>query len=312
MSTPVFTVLMPVVRAPVLLPFAINSVLAQTRRDFELFIICDGAPPETTAAAVDAAKIDPRVRAFSFPKGEGHGEAYRHAALEYAAGTLICQIADDDLWFPDHLEQMALLLSEVEFGNLLHTYIGSDGRPNVIFANLAQPFVRDRMMSEPFNVFGPTVSGYRLSTYRRLPVGWSAAPPGVWSDLGMWRKFLALPGVAVGTRFSITSLHFPNSSRRGWSIEKRREEVAGYAERMSSPQARDQLQQLAFCAAADERATLDASLAAALREKADLAAGLCSARRQQKHASGRAAAIEMSTSWRITAPLRWLARVLRS
>ena len=65
----------------------------------------------------------------------------------------------------------------------------------------------------------------------------------------------------------------------------RGDEVAGYAERISSPQARDQLQQGALCAAADEGATLDASLAAALREKADLAAGLCSARRQRKHES---------------------------
>jgi hypothetical protein len=41
MSEPTFTILMSVVRPPVLMPFAIQSVLNQTRQDFELFIVCD-------------------------------------------------------------------------------------------------------------------------------------------------------------------------------------------------------------------------------------------------------------------------------
>ena len=41
-----------------MLPFAIESVLAQSVHEFELLIICDGAPPETIACARDYAGRD--------------------------------------------------------------------------------------------------------------------------------------------------------------------------------------------------------------------------------------------------------------
>ena len=46
MTAPTFTILLPVNRPPALLKYAVRSVQAQERQDFELFIICDGAPPE--------------------------------------------------------------------------------------------------------------------------------------------------------------------------------------------------------------------------------------------------------------------------
>src|SRR6202035_4475341 len=85
-SMPRFTVLLPVHRPPALLPFAIETVLAQEVDDFELFVICDGAPAETAACARDYARRDKRVRVFTFAKGERHGEAYRHQALTQAGG----------------------------------------------------------------------------------------------------------------------------------------------------------------------------------------------------------------------------------
>ncbi|MFX5574594.1 glycosyltransferase, partial [Acinetobacter baumannii] len=66
---------------PDLIPFAIDSVLGQTRRDFEPFIICDGAPDTTVAAVAAAAARAGPIQVLSHPQGERHGEAYRHRAL---------------------------------------------------------------------------------------------------------------------------------------------------------------------------------------------------------------------------------------
>jgi glycosyltransferase involved in cell wall biosynthesis len=252
MSDPTFTILMPVLRTPELMRFAIGSVLSQTRGDFELFIVADGAPPETITAAEDASARDGRVRVFPFSKGERHGEAHRHTALQAARGRYICGICDDDIWFPEHLEEMSALLEEFEFGHVLHINILSDGRPYVALADLADPGIRDRMASEVFNVFGPTSAGYRMETYRRLPIGWSPAPEGFPTDLAMWRKFLALPGIASGTRFALTSLAFATAHRRSWSLERRSEEIAHYADLIKTSEGRDRIRQQAWSELARE------------------------------------------------------------
>ena len=66
--SPLFSVLLPITRPPVLLPFAIESVLEQSIADFELLVICDGAPPETVACGGAYAKSDAREGAL-LPKG---------------------------------------------------------------------------------------------------------------------------------------------------------------------------------------------------------------------------------------------------
>ena len=82
-----------------MLPFAIESVLAQSVLEFELFIICDGAPAlYSVACARDFACLDTRVKVFPFPKGQRHGEAHRDTVLGRAAGRYVAQIADDYLW----------------------------------------------------------------------------------------------------------------------------------------------------------------------------------------------------------------------
>jgi hypothetical protein len=236
---PAFTILLPVHRPPSMLPCAITSVLGQTRPDFELFVICDGAPPETAACACGFAAADARIRVFVHPKGERHGEIYRDHALRTARGQYVCQIADDDLWFPHHLEEMALLLGQVEFGNVLQVNINGSGKIICQLGDLAREDVRRALLTKRANFFGPTSAGYRLETYRRLPVGWSPAPPDLWTDLFMWRKFLSLPGITSATRFSVTGVHLGASSRGGMSDQARAEENWQMLESIQDPMRRD-------------------------------------------------------------------------
>lgn len=243
LAAPTFTILLPVHRRPMVLPYAITTVLEQTRQDFELFVICDGAPPETAACAQEFAARDSRIRVFVHSKGERSGELYRDQALRSAHGQYVCQIADDDLWFPNHLDEMAILLGQVEFGNVLQITARRDGFMYCHLGDLARAGIRRSMLAQKANFFGPTAAGYRLATYRRLPVGWSPAPPETWPDLYMWRKFLSLPDIVCGTRFAFTCLHVAASARTKMSDQERAAENRRFLEDIRDPVRRDALVQ---------------------------------------------------------------------
>lgn len=159
-----------------MLPYAIESVLGQERQDFELLVICDGAPPETAACAQGFAARDPRIKVHVHPKGERYGESYRHEALREAGGQYVCQLGDDDLWLPNHVTEMAVLLQDADFGNLTQIELEGD-KPIIFDGDLADPAARERILTQHFTFFGPTAAGYRLQAYRSLPVGWTPAAP---------------------------------------------------------------------------------------------------------------------------------------
>ena len=259
---PLFTVLLPITRPPDLLPSAIESVLEQTLGNFELCVICDGAPPETLALAKDYARRDPRVKVLAFPKGERHGEAHRHAALANSAARYVAHIADDDLWFPAHLTEMEKLLAGADFGNLLLVNVRRDGSIDLAAGDLARPETRRRMLDEKYNFFGPTHAGYRLKAYRRLPEGWAPAPAEISSDLHMWRKFLAMEGLTFATRAAASSLTLASPVRAAMTPEERGTENRTWLARIRDPQQRDAIVQEAWRSLLDKIAWKELQVAA--------------------------------------------------
>jgi succinoglycan biosynthesis protein ExoW len=243
---PLFTILLPIVRPPLFLPFAIESVLGQGLGDFELLVLCDGAPPETMACAEGYARRDPRVKVFAFPKGERNGEAHRHRLLAGANGRLVAHIADDDLWLPNHLEEMAVLLSAADFGNILDVAVRPDGSIGMIPDDIGLPQTRRRMLAEKLNAFGLTFAGYRLAAYHRLPDGWTPAPPELWSDLHMWRKFLRVEGLTFASRAAVTALQFAKRDWSGLPVERQQEAHRLYSERIRDLAARSAIVEVAW------------------------------------------------------------------
>lgn len=339
-SSPLFTVLLPVNRSPELMVSALDSVLAQTEERLELLVVCDGAPTETAEVARERAARDRRVRVLPFPKGERHGEAHRDTALREARGALVAHIGDDDLWFPDHLRELAALLDEVDFGNLVQVDLEPDGALRVHAGDLADPATRRQMLEADFNFFGPTFCGYRLDAYRALPIGWSPAPSGVWTDLHMWRKFLSAPGLTVGTRFAVEGVKLSAETRdvpENARVEEHRAAVARYSTEegrralrsqawqhlhevlrdhaRNLEQQRDEMQR-DLSARVDRLATLELRAAAQKQKRAALRQRVRRLEDRNRQLQDDLTRIERTRSWRLTAPLRstsaWLRRrVLR-
>ena len=86
---------------------AVDSLLAQTHRGFELVIVDDGSSDSTVEVA--AASGDPRIRILRHKQNRGISAA-RNTALEAARGQFIASLDSDDLARPTRLaEQLRFL-----------------------------------------------------------------------------------------------------------------------------------------------------------------------------------------------------------
>lgn len=234
---PSVTILIPTFNHADTLTVSLESVLAQTVEDYEVFVIGDGVPERTREIMAEFCQRDARIRFFDHPKGLRHGEQYRHAALQQATGQFVCYLGDDDLWLPHHLAVLTALLETVDFAHTLHTRVDPDGTIIGNAGDLNDMLTRERMLNRKWNFFGPTVVGHTLAAYRRLPEGWQPGLPDVWSDLHMWRQFLCQQDMYFLSDSTITTLHFPSSLRTHQNPEQRAAELRDWWDWLQEPDA---------------------------------------------------------------------------
>ena len=119
-KAPKISVIVPVYQAEAFLDQCVQSMLAQTERDFELLLIDDGSPDNSPALCDAYAARDSRVRVIHKPNG-GVSSA-RNAGLDAAAGKFVVFIDSDDWAEPDYLSRLlALHTQTAEEGVLVMT-----------------------------------------------------------------------------------------------------------------------------------------------------------------------------------------------
>lgn len=126
--TPQVTVVIPCFNQASYLPYAVESVLAQTLGDFEAIIVDDGSTDETPQIA--ASFTDSRIR---YVRQENRGLAgARNTGIRHARADLIALLDADDLWHPRFLATMVSTLDahpEAAATYCGFQYIDRDGHP---------------------------------------------------------------------------------------------------------------------------------------------------------------------------------------
>ena len=234
MGDPTATVLVPTHEHGPLLTVAVGSALRQSVESIEVFIVCDGATEDTLNAAEALREADDRVRLFVHDKGPRHGEIYRHQALQEAAGTIVCYLADDDLWLPNHVANMAALLESADFAHAHPIGFRSGDRLYSWPGHLSLAETR-RSMLEGRNFIPLSCGAHTLDLYRRLPHGWRTTPPDTHTDLYMWQQILSVDDVRVASGNRLSVLHFSSPPRKHMTMEERVEELERWAEAMVAP-----------------------------------------------------------------------------
>jgi glycosyltransferase involved in cell wall biosynthesis len=99
---PLFSIVIPAYNRAGCIRVAVNSVLCQTYRNFELIVVDDGSTDDTAAAA---AVADPRLRLHR--QANRGVSAARNAGIALAAGDWITFLDSDDEAKPDWLAELA-------------------------------------------------------------------------------------------------------------------------------------------------------------------------------------------------------------
>ncbi|TVQ31347.1 MAG: glycosyltransferase [Phycisphaeraceae bacterium] len=215
-TPPRISILLPVYNAGAFLEEAVESVLAQSRADFELLALDDGSNDGSTDVLRRFEAMDPRVRVVSRPNA-GLVRTLNEL-IELASAPLLARMDADDVCLPDRLR------AQVEF---------LDANPDVVCIGGAVVFIDEsgRVLHRPAPVRGDMavqrealcgrtpichpasmfraeairkVGGYRAST-------WPAEDLDLWLRLGELGALDNVPECVLQYRLHAASISFSRS-----------------------------------------------------------------------------------------------------
>lgn len=194
MTKPRVTVLMSVHNGGRWLRAAVESVLAQTWRDFE-FLILDDASTDDSAAQI-AAFCDPRIRLLRLEENLGLTRCL-NLGLREARGEFIARQDADDLSAPERLEKQVAFLDQHPACALVGAQarvIGPGGRSRGVRA-LPQETVAIRWLSLLDNPIIHTAAMARAAVIRDELGGYDESFP-CCQDYDLWARVFARHGAA--------------------------------------------------------------------------------------------------------------------
>jgi glycosyltransferase involved in cell wall biosynthesis len=184
MSPPLVSVLLTAYNREPFLASAIESVLGQSYKDFELLIVDDGSTDRTVEIARAYERIDTRVRVVVNERNLGDYRN-RNRAAELARGSLLKYHDSDDLMYPHCLSVMVpMLVSEPRAGFALSSGARWSGGPCPMLLTPRMAYQRE-FFGEGLFFCGPSGALFRAEAFRDLG---GFGEGGVASDHLFWMR----------------------------------------------------------------------------------------------------------------------------
>ena len=196
---PRVSVVLPVYNAENTLRAALESVLSQTYKDFEVVVCDDGSKDRSREIAAEALSVLEGDR-WQMRVGErlGPGGA-RNAGIRAARGEFIAFLDDDDIWMGEKLAHCVRDLDRGPFDLVCHSEVWQDerGRRRVrryrdLFDESREPVV-SLLRNNPFSTSAVVVRRDRL-----LEAGlFDSSLPSA-EDYDLWIRLVLLPDFRIG------------------------------------------------------------------------------------------------------------------
>lgn len=168
-TNPTVSVIIPAYKVAPFIRETLDSVFAQTLRDFEVIVINDDSPdtPEFEEA------LEPYRSAIVYLKQSNQGAgAARNAGLRVARGEFVAFLDGDDAWLPDFLSEQLKLIRSDEGYDLVYadSIVFGDGVPDATTNMTYNPSRGDvtfiKLLSGECNIATSTVLAVRESVLR--------------------------------------------------------------------------------------------------------------------------------------------------
>lgn len=126
-TSPLVSIITPNYNCERFISQTIESVLAQTYKNWEMLIVDDCSTDKSYEIACEYAKKDSRIKVFRNKKNSGAAVS-RNVAIEKSKGEYLAFLDSDDLWMPQKLEkQLAFMqVNNCDFSFTEYEHIDED------------------------------------------------------------------------------------------------------------------------------------------------------------------------------------------
>ncbi|WP_046755352.1 glycosyltransferase family 2 protein [Kordia jejudonensis] len=121
MQQPLVSVITPTYNAELFITQTIDSVRAQSYKNWEMVIVDDASADTTTDILKKYSELDHRIKFHALETNSGAAIA-RNTAIEKASGSYIAFLDADDLWMPEKLSKQIVFMQEKDIDVCFSSY----------------------------------------------------------------------------------------------------------------------------------------------------------------------------------------------
>lgn len=189
----------------------IDSVLAQTYPDWEMYIIDDGSKDDSASIVEEYEKKDDRIHLLR-QKNAGSAAA-RNNGIRHAKGQYIALLDADDLWKPEFLKTQTAFIKEHDTACVFCSYNRIDeNSKEILRPTIAKGVITAKHM-KVMNYIGCLTGLYDASKHGKMYLDESLKS--IRDDYAFWYELVKLDGKAYGNPEILASYRVLKTSVTG-------------------------------------------------------------------------------------------------